>query len=82
MAATVKTLLEHHGELYWGTRKANPGYCYGLALDVGADGLAAELVYVMSDLMYATTLLWSGYLRHTITLLLRTDRLYRVFPLC
>lgn len=42
MAATVKTLLEHHGELYWGTRKANPGYCYGLALDVGADGLAAE----------------------------------------
>ena len=50
MAATVKTLLEHHGELYWGTRKANPGYCYGLALDVGADGLAAELVYVMSDL--------------------------------
>ena len=43
MAATVKTLLEHHGELYWGTRKANPGYCYGLALDVGADGLAAEL---------------------------------------
>ena len=35
MAATVKTLLEHHGELYWGTRKANPGYCYGLALDVG-----------------------------------------------
>ena len=29
MAATVKTLLEHHGELYWGTRKANPGYCYG-----------------------------------------------------
>ena len=36
--------------LYWGTRKANPGYCYGLALDVGADGLAAELVYVMSDL--------------------------------
>lgn len=27
MAATVKTLLEHHGELYWGTRKANPGYC-------------------------------------------------------
>ena len=50
MAATVKTLLEHHGELYRGTRKANPGYCYGLALDVGADGLAAELVYVMSDL--------------------------------
>ena len=50
MAATVKTLLEHHGELYWGTRKANPGYCYGLALDVGADGLAAELIYVMSDL--------------------------------
>ena len=47
MAATVKTLLEHHGELYWGTRKANPGYCYGLALDVGADGLAAELVYVI-----------------------------------
>lgn len=50
MAATVKTFLEHHGELYWGTRKANPGYCYGLALEVGADGLAAELVYVMSDL--------------------------------
>lgn len=50
MAATVKTLLENHGELYWGTRKANPGYCYGLSLDIGADGLAARVVYVMSDL--------------------------------
>lgn len=50
MAATVKTLLENHGELYWGTRKANPGYCYGLSLDVGEDGLAARVVYVMSDL--------------------------------
>lgn len=50
MSATVKTLLENHGELYWGTRKANPGYCYGLSLDVGEDGLAARVVYVMSDL--------------------------------
>lgn len=50
MAATVKTLIEHHGELYWGSRKANPGYCYGLALNVGEDGLAAQVVYVMSDL--------------------------------
>ena len=50
MAATVKTLLENHGELYWGTRKANPGYCYWLSLDVGEDGLAARVVYVMSDL--------------------------------
>ena len=47
MAATVKTLLEHHGELYWGTRKANPGYCYGLALDVGA-GLSMFTLYHMS----------------------------------
>lgn len=36
----------------------------------------------LEEILYATTLLWSGYLRHTITLLLRTDRLYRVFPLC
>ena len=50
MVATLKTTPEHRGELYWGTRKANPGYCYGLALDVGADGLAAELVYVVSYL--------------------------------
>lgn len=50
MAATVKTLLENHGELYWGTRQANSGYCYGLSLDVGEDGLAARVVYVMSDL--------------------------------
>ena len=50
MAATVKTLLENHGELYWGTRQATPGYHYGLSLDVGANGLAAQVVYVMSDL--------------------------------
>lgn len=49
MAATVKTLLENHGELYWGTRQANPGYCYGLSLDVGEEGLVARVVYVMSD---------------------------------
>lgn len=50
MAATVKTLLEHHGELYWGTRQANPGYHYGLSLDIGENGVAAQVVYVMSDL--------------------------------
>lgn len=50
MAATVKTLLEHHGELYWGTRQANPGYHYGLSLDIGENGVAARVVYVMSDL--------------------------------
>ena len=49
MAATVKTLLENHGELYWGTRQATPGYHYGLSLDVGADGLAARIAYVMAD---------------------------------
>lgn len=49
MAATVKTLLEHHGELYWGTRMANPGYQYGLSLDVTPQGLAAQVVYVLSD---------------------------------
>lgn len=49
MAATVKTLLENHGELYWGTRKADPGYCYGLSLDVSEEGLVARVVYVMSD---------------------------------
>lgn len=50
MAATVKTLLENHGELYWGTRKANPGYHYGLSLDVTPEGISAQVVYVMSDL--------------------------------
>lgn len=50
MAATVKTLLENRGELYWGTRHANPGYHYGIALDVNPEGLLARLVYVMSDL--------------------------------
>lgn len=50
MAATVKTLLEHHGELYWGTRTATPGYQYGLALDVTPEGIAAQVVYVLSDL--------------------------------
>lgn len=50
MAATVKTLLEHHGELYWGTRTATPGYQYGLALDVTPQGIAAQVVYVLSDL--------------------------------
>ena len=50
MAATVKTLLEHYGELYWGTRQANPGYHYGLSLDIGENGVAARVVYVMSDL--------------------------------
>ncbi len=50
MAATVKTLLEHHGELFWGSRKANPGYQFGISLDIGENGLAAQVVYVMSDL--------------------------------
>ena len=49
MAATVKTLLLNHGELYWGTRQADPGYHYGLSLDVGADGLTARIVYLMTD---------------------------------
>lgn len=50
MAATVKTLIENNGELYWGTRHANPGYHYGVALDVVENGLVARVVYVMSDL--------------------------------
>lgn len=50
MAATVKTLIENNGELYWGTRHANPGYHYGIALDVVENGLVARVVYVMSDL--------------------------------
>lgn len=50
MAATAKTLLEHHGELYWGARTATPGYQYGLALDVTPEGVAAQIVYVLSDL--------------------------------
>lgn len=50
MAATVKTLIEHHGELYWGTRTATPGYHYGLSLELGPEGIAAQVVYVMSDL--------------------------------
>ena len=50
MAATVKTLLENHGELYWGTRHANPGYHYGIALDVGENGLLARVVYILADL--------------------------------
>ena len=50
MAATVKTLIENNGELYWGTRHADPGYHYGLSLDVMENGLVARLVYVMSDL--------------------------------
>lgn len=50
MAATVKTLIENKGELYWGTRHANPGYHYGIALDVVENGLVARLVYIMSDL--------------------------------
>ncbi|MFR1639050.1 MAG: hypothetical protein ACLSVD_07650 [Eggerthellaceae bacterium] len=54
MAATVKTLLEHHGELYWGTQGQSRLPLW-LALDVGADGLAAELVYVMSDPTRTTT---------------------------
>ncbi|WP_080802829.1 hypothetical protein [Arabiibacter massiliensis] len=50
MAATVKTLIEHHGELYWGTRTATPGYHYGLALELVPEGVIAQVVYVMSDL--------------------------------
>lgn len=50
MAATVKTLLENRGELYWGTRTATPGYHYGLSLDVMPEGISAQVVYVMSDL--------------------------------
>lgn len=50
MAATVKTLLEHHGELYWGTRTATPGYQYGLSLDIAPEGVSAQVVYVLSDL--------------------------------
>ena len=51
MAATVKTLLEHHGELYWGARTATPGYQYGISLDVVPQGIEAQVVYVPSDLM-------------------------------
>lgn len=36
----------------------------------------------LEEILLPTTLLWSGNLRHTATLLLWTDRLYRVFPLC
>ena len=36
----------------------------------------------LEEILHATILLWSGNLRHAATLLLRTDRLYRVFPLC
>ena len=50
MAATVKTLIEHSGELYWGTRQAMPGYHFGLSLNVMENGLVARAVYVMSDL--------------------------------
>ena len=50
MAATVKTLLEHHGELYWGARTATPGYQYGISLDVVPQGIEAQVVYVLSDL--------------------------------
>ena len=50
MAATVKTLIEHSGELYWGTRQAMPGYHFGLSLNVMENGLVARVVYVMSDL--------------------------------
>src|SRR5699024_5660918 len=50
MAATVKTLLEHHGELYWGARTATPGYQYGISLDVVPQGVEAQVVYVLSDL--------------------------------
>ena len=50
MAATVKTLIEHSGELYWGTRQAMPGYHFGVSLNVMENGLVARVVYVMSDL--------------------------------
>lgn len=49
MAATVKTLLQHHGELYWAARKANPGYYYGLSLDARPEGLQVRVVYVLSN---------------------------------
>lgn len=50
MAATVKTLLENPGELYWGTRTDDPEYHYGIALDQREGTLAVQLVYVLTDL--------------------------------
>ncbi|MEG0014975.1 MAG: hypothetical protein RSB04_02565 [Gordonibacter sp.] len=50
MAATVKTLLENPGELYWGTRVGDPEYHYGIAMDLRDGTLAVQLVYVLTDL--------------------------------
>lgn len=54
MAATVQTLLENSGELYWGTHNDEPEYHYGIALDFQEGTLAVQLVYVLTDLDEST----------------------------
>ena len=49
MAASVKTLLENPGELYWGTHHDDPEYHYGIALDYRNNTLIAQAVYVLTD---------------------------------
>ncbi len=49
MAATVKTLLENSGDLYWGTHHDEPEYHYGISLEKKADMLIAQVVYVLSN---------------------------------
>lgn len=50
MSASIKTLLDNPSELYWGTRTDDPEYHYGIALDLQEGTLAAQLVYVLTDL--------------------------------